>query len=137
MSVRISVIIVNYNGLEFVKHCLQSVLKSKYPYFEVIFVDNASNDGSLELVKKFFAHNPRLKIIENSKNLGLGAGGNIGAKYAKGKYLLFLDSDTEIDVNCISEIVKVLDSDPQIGAGQCKLLRMAEKYKYQKCRNIH
>jgi hypothetical protein len=131
MNPILSVIIVNYNGLNFVRHCLRSVLQSKYPYFEVLFVDNASNDGSLELVEKLFAHDSRLKIIKNPKNLGLGAGNNIGAKHAKGRYLLFLDNDTEIDANCIGEIVKVLDSNPQIGAGQCKLLRMSEKSRYQ------
>ena len=61
----VSVIILNYNGKHYLEHCLSSVLNSDYPNFEVLFVDNASTDGSVDLVRTLFASDPRLKIVTN------------------------------------------------------------------------
>ncbi len=120
----VSVIIVNRNGIELVKACVRSVLANNYNNFEVIFVDNASNDGSLELVKRIFAEDLRLKIIENPGSLGPAVGRNVGARHAKGEYLAFLDNDTEVDKNWLIEFLKVLEKDKTIGAAQAKLLCM-------------
>jgi len=120
----VSVIIVNHNGIEFVEPCVRSVLANNYRNFEVIFVDNASSDGSLELVKKTFRVESRLKIIENPSSLGPAVGRNVGARHSKGEYLAFLDNDTEVDKNWLLELVKVLEKDKTIGAAQAKLLKM-------------
>ena len=112
----VSVIIVNRNGIELVEPCVRSVLANNYNNFEVIFVDNASNDGSLELVKRIFAEDLRLKIIENPGSLGPAVGRNVGARHAKGEYLAFLDNDTEVDKNWLIEFLKVLEKDKAIGA---------------------
>lgn len=127
----VSVIIVNYNGIRFVERCLNSVLRSNYPNFEVIFFDNTSTDGSVEFVRKNFCPHPRVKIIQSSKNIGLGNACNVCAEKAEGKYLLFLDVDTEVDSNCMDEIVKVMEENSDIGAGQCELLLMNDKVTYQ------
>lgn len=119
-----SVIIVNHNGIDFVDACLRSVLKSDYENFEVIFVDNASCDGSLEYVKKAFSNNQRLKFIENPGSFGPAVGRNRGSKITNGKYLIFLDNDTKVGPAWITELVEVLEKDPSIGAAQAKLLRM-------------
>lgn len=58
----VSIIILNYNGMKFVEACLSSVLNSDYPNFEVIFVDNSSSDGGVELATKKFGHDSRLKV---------------------------------------------------------------------------
>ena len=67
----VSVIILNYNGLknlhEILEKCIESVLKTDYPNFEVLFVDNASTDGSVEFIEKKFGWNKRLRIIQNEK----------------------------------------------------------------------
>lgn len=120
----VSIIIVNHNGIEFVDNCLRSVLKSNYPNFEVIFVDNASSDGSLEYVEKTFGDNPRLRFVKNSGSFGPAVGRNRGAKVSNGKYLIFLDNDTRVTEDCIFELVKVLENDDSIGFAQAKLLRM-------------
>lgn len=119
----VSVIIVNHNGIEFVDACLYSVLNNNYPNFELIFVDNASTDRSLEYVKQAFGSDYRLRIIENPGSFGPAVGRNRGIAVAKGQYIAFLDNDTEVEVSWLTELVKVLESDSTIGAAQSKLLR--------------
>jgi len=120
----VSIIIVNHNGIEFVETCLRSVLNCAYANFEVIFVDNGSTDESLEYAKKAFGTDPRLTFVENPSSLGPAVGRNRGAKLANGKYLIFLDNDTQADSNFIAELIKILEADYSIGAAQAKLLRM-------------
>ena len=120
----VSVIIVNHNGIEFIDKCLRSVFNSQYENFEVIFVDNGSTDGSLEYARKTFDNEPRLRFVENHASLGPAVGRNRGAKVSGGKYIVFLDNDTQVDKKCISELIKVLENDSSIGAAQAKLLRM-------------
>jgi len=120
----ISIIIVNYNGIKFIKRCLNSVLNSDYPNFEVIFVDNASIDDSYELVKGSFSFDARLRIIRIAENLGSPESRNIGARNAKGDLLVFLDNDTEVNRSWLKEMVKVFLSDSTIGAAQCKIIQL-------------
>lgn len=122
----VSIVILNYNGKQFLEPCLKSVLATDYPSFEVVFVDNASNDGSIELVEKMFGLDPRLKIIRNNKNLGCAEGFNVGSRLAKGKYIAFLASDTEVDNNWLKDIVNAMESDPAIGVAQPKYLYVSD-----------
>jgi hypothetical protein len=73
-------------------------------------------------------NNSYIKIIELSKNYGFSIGNNIGAKHAKGDYLVFLNPDTKVDPDWLGNLVRVLESDPDIGAGQAKLLMLKFKY---------
>lgn len=130
MQPLVSVVIVNHNGIQFVDTCLSSVIKNDYSNFEVIFVDNDSRDGSLEYVKKKFGADSRIKIIENKASLGPAVGRNRGIAVAYGKYIAFLDNDTEVDGSWISELVKVFESDSTIGAAQSKLLRNEARDSY-------
>jgi len=133
----VSIIIVNFNGKELMRRCLTSLLTTNYPNFEIVIVDNASTDGSVELIGKLFGSYPCIKVIKNSENLGHSEGCNVGAKVAKGKYLVFLDSDTEIKAggcisennerlhvpqNWLSELVKVMESDRSTGIAQAKIV---------------
>lgn len=120
----VSVVIINRNGREFVDACLRSVFSSDYPEYEVIFVDNASDDGSLEYVKDNFRNHRRLAFVENKESVGPAVGRNRGVKAAQGKYILFLDNDTKIDKICIRELVSVLENDNSIGEAQAKLLKL-------------
>lgn len=99
----VSVIIVNYNGRTFIGECLNSVLQSEYPSFEIVVVDNASTDGSVEFIKKLTS--PRIRLIENKKNLYFTGGSNLGARKARGKKLIFLNSDTVVDKDWMKELV--------------------------------
>jgi GT2 family glycosyltransferase len=120
----ISIIILNYNGMKFVGKCLESVLNSLYSDFEIILVDNASSDGSIKYVKDKFRSNRKLRLVVNDKNYGFALGNNIGARNANGKYLVFLNIDTIVDSDWLTELVEVMDTNPSIGAAQCKLLLM-------------
>jgi len=121
-----SVIILNYNGMEFVDSCLRSVLKTDYPNFEVIFVDDNSTDGSLEYAEKNFS-SPHLRFVANDRHYGFAEGNNIGGRHAKGTYLIFLNVDTEVDPSWLRELVKVMESDQTIGAAQSKLLSARDR----------
>lgn len=117
---KISVIIVNFNTQKLLKDCLQSIFeKTQGLEFEVIVVDNASGDGSQEMVKKDF---PQVILLENKKNLGFAAGNNLGLKKAKGEYLLLLNSDTELIENSLLKMVEVMEKNPKVGIASCQLV---------------
>jgi hypothetical protein len=100
-----SIIIVNYNGREYLENCLSSLFKQNYKDFEIIFVDNASKDDSVEFVKKNF---PKVKLIESKKNLGFATGNNLGVKNSKGRYIFLVNPDTESDKNCLKELINLI-----------------------------
>lgn len=108
----VSIIIVTRNRQQEVLACLESVFKMDWPKLEVILVDNASSDNTIKAVKTKF---PKVKIIKSEKNLGACGGKNLGQKQARGEYLLFLDSDTVVDKNLLTELVKTAQSDPAAG----------------------
>jgi len=124
----VSIIVVNFNGKELLKPCLKSLLTTNYPNFEIIVVDNASTDGSVESIKKLFGSCPYVKIVENRENLGHAEGCNVGARVAKGRYLVFLDSDTELKAeDWLWELVRVIESDESIGLAQAKVVLAKDK----------
>jgi hypothetical protein len=86
---RVSVVILNYNGLEFAKQCIQSVVESDYQNLEVIVVDNGSTDGSYEIVCQLFNNNTNVEIVRNPRNLGFAEGNNIGYRHSKGAIIVF------------------------------------------------
>lgn len=106
---------------------MNSIFNSNFSDFEVIFVDNNSSDGSVEFIKNNFGKYPSLKIIELEKNYGVSGGNNIGVYHAMGKYLFFLNVDTEVHKDCLNEIVNVFEKDKTIGAVQSKLLFLWDK----------
>jgi len=122
----VSIVIVNYNGERFIKNCINSVLKTKYPNFEVIVVDNNSKDKSITLLKEF-KFDPNLKIIFSNKNLHYAGGNNLGIDYAKGKYVVFLNNDTVVTPNWLTELTKTFELNKNVFAVQCLLLRPGGK----------
>ncbi len=117
---KVSIIIVNYNGKELLQKCLDSLLKVNYDNFEIILVDNNSTDGTVEFVTKNY---PSLIIIKLDSNKGFAEPNNVAAKISKGKYLLFLNNDTVVTPNFISEMVKVMETDKKIAVCQSLLLK--------------
>lgn len=95
----VSVIIVSYNTKEKTHTCLQSIKDMTEDItYEVIVSDNGSSDDTVGDIKKFF---PWVRLIENHKNLGFGRANNVGLKEARGKYILYLNSDTWLENNAI------------------------------------
>jgi len=110
---KVSIIILNWNGKRYITQCLDSVFRVRYPKdkLEIIVVDNASTDGSPEIIKKKY---PNVVLIRNSKNLGYTMGNNIGIKKATGEIIILLNNDTYVDENFIIEIVKHMER-PDVG----------------------
>ena len=115
----VSIIVVNTNEKRYIGRCLSSLLNQTYPNLEIIVVDNASTDGSVEYIKKNF---PEVKIVESKINAGCPGGRNIGIKNAKGKYLAFIDADAMADRKWIENLVKVAKSNDKIGMCASKIL---------------
>lgn len=115
----VSIIIVNWNGLRFLDNCLGSLSYIKYKNTEVIFVDNASVDGSVPYVKKHF---PKIKILQNKKNLGYAGGHEKAFGISKGELTLLLSTDTIVRPNLLNELVKAIYSEKNIGIVMPKLL---------------
>jgi len=115
----ISVIIVNYNGKKFLSDCLNSIFHQTYFPFEVIMVDNASHDGSVEYVQQNF---PDVKMLTQSTNLGFAGGTNAGIRQAGGEFILTLNNDTIVILDFIDELAKLMISDPFVGMCASKMI---------------
>lgn len=110
----VSVIYVNYKTKDITLNSISSVIEhTKGIDYEIILVDNNSNDGIVEDVKEKF---PQVMIIESDKNLGFAGGCNLGSKYAKGKYLLFLNTDTILVENSIKIMFDFMEIHNEYGA---------------------
>ena len=126
----VSIIIINYNGIKYIRNCIQSILGSDYSNFEVIIVDNNSTDKSIDIVEMEFNHDLRIKTIRSNKNLGFAAGNNLGVQYAKGKFLALVNIDTIVDVRWLTEMIRLMEYDNTIGVAQPKLLSLANNLIY-------
>lgn len=124
----ISVVILNWNARRYLESCLKSVLNANYSNLEIILVDNASTDGSIEQVRDLIENNiKRVELIQNRENYGPARALNIGMRIARGEYITILGSDTEVDPLCFMEIAKVMVADSTIGACGSKLLYMNDR----------
>ncbi len=120
-KINLSIIILNYNTKNLLRDCLKSVENTKTDglIFEVVVVDNASTDDSPAMVKKEF---PEVKLTESRKNLGFAGGNNLGLKKALGRYILFLNSDTQIAPDALVKMMKFMEEDSRIGASTPKTM---------------
>jgi len=118
----ISVIIVNYKSWKHLEDCLNSLkgIKTDSFSFEVIVVDNCSEDNKLELFTTEF---PEFKFLLNSGNFGFSHANNFGASYARGDYFLFLNPDTVINADAISKLFSLAKSNSDYGIVSCSKLR--------------
>lgn len=89
----VSVIMPNYNGGEFIKHAVNSVINQTYKNWELIFVDDCSTDNSLEIIEELRQQDKRIKVYKNSENKGAATSRNIALEQACGRFIAFLDAD--------------------------------------------
>ncbi len=110
----VSVLVVNFNGRKFLGECLWSLANQSYPRdrFEVIVVDNASGDGSVEFVREQL---PWVKLIESKKNLGFAAGNNAGFEMAHGDWIALLNNDAVAEREWLATSIKAGVTQPTIG----------------------
>lgn len=115
----LSIVIPSYNTKELLEDCLQSIKEAKTKVsLEIIVVDNASSDSSIEMVRKKFGE---VIVIENRVNKGFAQAVNQGWKKAKGKYILFLNSDTVVKNESLDLLVNYARNNPEVGAVSGKL----------------
>ena len=118
----VSIIILNKNGSEKLKVLMNSFhSKSFYSNFEIIFVDNASTDNSVTYMHEW-ENEFKITIIQNNENMSFSAANNLGARYAHGDYLLFLNNDTEVSDGWLDELIIAMEQAKNPGAIGAKLL---------------
>ncbi|MBL6646826.1 MAG: glycosyltransferase family 2 protein [Flavobacteriaceae bacterium] len=116
----LSVVILNYNVQYFLNLCLESVVEATRNLdAEIIVVDNASNDGSVDMVRKKF---PQVRCVVNNENTGFSKGNNIGVKHAKGKYICILNPDTVVSENSFESLLRFCNQNDNVGVVGPKLV---------------
>lgn len=122
----VSVIIANCNGKEVLASALESVFNTTYSNFEVILVDNNSSDGSDVDAERHFGGRRSFTLVKLDSNLKYSGANNSGFLHSskRAKYLVFLNNDTRVEPHWLSEIVRVMEDDPSIGALQPVIMRM-------------
>lgn len=108
---RVSIIIVNWNGLKHLPECLDSLESQSFRDFETIVVDNGSSDGSLEYLRS----RPALRLVPLPGNTGFAAGNNAALPLAQGEYLVTLNNDTKAEPEWLAQLVAVADAHPETG----------------------
>src|SRR5512137_1405591 len=107
----ISVIVLNYNSLDHLPANLASLERLDYPreQIEIVLADNNSTDGSLNWVTE---HHATVRIVQNGTNLGFAAGNTAGAQSARGEWVAFLNPDTRVEPNWLTELIRPALRDP-------------------------
>lgn len=138
MDIQLSVIIVNYNGLIYLKDCLESLIKNlKGVPYEIIVIDNNSVDNSCKFIRENF---PEIILLESKINYGFGKGNNMAVKKAKGKYLLLINNDTIVQDD-LKPVIAILKSNLKIGVIGINMLNANKEYipvagKFPNARNM-
>lgn len=125
---KVAVVILNWNGLNYLQTYLPSVLASTYSNLEVIVGDNGSEDGSVNYVRSNF---PQIKIVLNDQNYGFTGGYNRVLNQVKADYFVLLNSDVEVEPNWIGPVIALMESDELIAAAAPKILSWTEKHKFE------
>jgi O-antigen biosynthesis protein len=116
----LSIIIVNYNVKEFVENLLYSIDKARQNLsLEIFIVDNASDDGSVDIIKEKF---PYVNLTANKSNIGFGAANNLALSKAEGKYLLLINPDTIVKEDTFVKMIDFFEKHPDAGVAGCKVL---------------
>lgn len=122
MLLKVSIIVLNYNGLRWIDRCVSSLqAQTLAPSIEVIFADNASTDGSREYLENKIQNSATQRFLKIDKNIGYGGGCNEATRLATGKYLFFLNPDLWLEPDCIEQLYQAAESS---GAGAASALVM-------------
>lgn len=106
---KVFIVVLNFNGRDVIKRCLNSVFKSDYPDFEVVLVDNNSSDDSFSIARANFS---RAHFIKNEENLGFSTGNNVGIRFAlerRADFVFLLNNDTEMEPDCLTRLVEAAE----------------------------
>ncbi|HVW15598.1 MAG TPA: glycosyltransferase family 2 protein [Mucilaginibacter sp.] len=121
---KVAIVILNWNGVKYLRQFLPSVLSSSWPNLDIIVGDNGSTDGSVEFLQKEF---PQVSIICNDKNYGFTGGYNRVLEKVDADYFILLNSDVEVHPGWIAPVIELMERDPLIAAAAPKIISFADK----------
>lgn len=123
--------ILNYNGRKYIQNLFHSLYDQSFQDFEIIFVDNCSNDDSVPLLRQILTQEPftqlNVKLVLNETNLGYCRGNNVGIEHAAGEYVVFLNNDTYVSATWLEMLIEVMSSFVIIGACQSRIISAQTK----------
>ena len=131
---KVSVIIPNYNGMQYVKRCLDSLMAQTLKDWEILFIDNGSADGSRELVEKEY---PLVRVIALPENLGFCGAVNIGIHAASAPYVVLLNNDTEAEPEFLQELYDGIKQKPRAFSGGAMMLQFHDREKIDDAGNFY
>lgn len=120
----VDVIVLNYNGKNFLQPCFEALRCQTFKDFNTLLVDNGSNDGSVEFVRDNF---PEVRILALPKNLGFAGANNCGIEATNGKYVALLNNDTEVAPEWLQALLEVLELRPEVGFCASKMIRISDR----------
>ena len=124
----VAIVILNYNGKNYLEQFLPSVLSSTYSNKKIIVADNASTDGSIDFLKQYY---PAVQLLSNSSNLGFAGGYNWALKQVQADYYVLLNSDVEVSSKWIEPIIELMEKDKNVAACQPKILSFYQKDEFE------
>ncbi len=124
----VSVLMTAYNREKYIAEAIESVLASTYRNFELIIVDDASTDKTMEIAREYEKKDSRVRVYVNEKNLGDYPNRNRAASYAKGEYIMSLDSDDKIYRNGIELVISTMIKFPDCGMGMFYLEKKGDTF---------
>ena len=127
---KISIIVPVYNVEKFLAECLDSILSQSFEDFEVLLVNDASEDGSRDICERYASQDARIRILDNEKNLGQSMSRNYGMREARGDYVTFIDSDDLVDSNYLMKLLSVAEQEHAevVSMGYAEYICQNEKY---------
>ncbi len=125
---KVAVIVLNYNGMQFLEKCFDSLMNTVYPEVQLIMYDNNSSDESVSFVKNKYPH---VKIVRSFINGGYSRAYNEAIQHTDAPYAVFLNNDVEVDPNWIGPLVDAVESDEKVAALQPKLLWLLDKKRFE------
>lgn len=130
----VSVVIVNWNGEGILEQCLQAILKQTFQHYEVILVDNASTDKSLDYVEEYY---PEIQVIKLERNLGFAEANNIGVRHARGQWLALLNNDAFPAVDWLEQLYGARKRNPEYAFFASKLINAQDQSSVESTGDIY
>lgn len=122
----VTVVIPNYNGMAYLENCIKSLLAQKFGDYDIVVVDNGSEDGSADIAA--LGH-PRIRVIRLSRNFGFSRAANEGIKASKTPYILLLNNDTEVEGEFVWEMLSAIRQDENIFSVSAKMIQLKDRTK--------
>jgi len=120
----VTLLILNYNGMRYIKNCLDSVLATAYPNFRVAVIDNASTDGSAEFIEENY---PEIMLIKFKKNYGFAKAYNLALRSISSEYVALLNNDIEVEPSWLKKLIFYMERDEKVAAANPKMLFIQDR----------